>query len=49
MTRLLISSGSSFEAQIGYSGAVVDSEWVFVSGTTGFDYATREISDDIAT
>jgi len=49
MTRRLISSGSSFEAEIGYSRAVVDGEWVFVSGTTGFDYATMTISDDVAT
>lgn len=47
MTRRLISSGSEFEAQIGYSRAVVDGEWVFVSGTTGFDYATMTISDDV--
>ena len=46
--RRLISSGSSFEAQIGYSRAVVDGEWVFVSGTTGFDYADMTISDDVA-
>ena len=38
MTRKLIGSGSSFEELIGYSRAVVDDEWVFVSGTTGFDY-----------
>ena len=49
MTRRLISSGSPFEAQIGYSRAVVDGGWVFVSGTTGFDYATMKISDDVAT
>ncbi len=48
MPRKLISSGSSFEAQIGYSRAVVDGEWVFVSGTTGFDYATMTIADDAA-
>lgn len=48
MARKLISSGSTFEAQIGYSRAVVDGEWVFVSGTTGFDYATMTIADDIA-
>ena len=48
MTRRLISSGSSFEAQIGYSRAVVDGDWVFVSGTTGFDYADMAISDDVA-
>lgn len=45
--RRLISSGSAFERDIGYSRAVVDGEWVFVSGTTGFDYATMTISDDV--
>ena len=45
--RVRISSGSSFEAQIGYSRAVVDGRHVFVSGTTGFDYSTMTISDDI--
>lgn len=49
MGRRLISSGSTFEREIGYSRAVVDGEWVFVSGTTGFDYATMTIADDIAT
>jgi enamine deaminase RidA (YjgF/YER057c/UK114 family) len=44
MTRTLISSGSTFEAQIGYSRAVVQGDWVFVSGTTGFDYSTMSIS-----
>jgi enamine deaminase RidA (YjgF/YER057c/UK114 family) len=48
MPRKLISSGSSFEAQIGYSRAVVDGEWVFVSGTTGFDYATMTIAEGVA-
>jgi enamine deaminase RidA (YjgF/YER057c/UK114 family) len=48
MSRRLISSGSSFEAEIGYSRAVVDGEWVFVSGTTGFDYATMTISESLA-
>ncbi|MCU0865000.1 MAG: RidA family protein [Planctomycetes bacterium] len=48
MTRRLISSGSSFEAEIGYSRAVVDGDWIFVSGTTGFDYATMAIADDPA-
>ena len=48
MTRRLISSGSPFEAEIGYSRAVVQDGWVFVAGTTGFDYATMEISDDVA-
>ena len=47
MTRRLISSGSSFEADIGYSRAVVDGEWVFVSGTTGFDYGAMTISGDV--
>jgi len=47
MTKTLISSGSPFEAQIAYSRAVVDGEWIFVSGTTGFDYATMSISDDV--
>ena len=47
MTRRLISSGSTFERDIGYSRAVVDGEWVFVSGTTGFDYSTMTISDDV--
>ena len=47
MARRLISSGSTFEARIGYSRAVVDGDWVFVSGTTGFDYAKMSISDDV--
>ena len=47
MTRRLISSGSQFEQDIGYSRAVVDGEWVFVSGTTGFDYGTMSISDNL--
>ncbi|MRD49144.1 RidA family protein [Caenimonas koreensis] len=47
MTRRLISSGSTFEEQIGYSRAVVDGEWVFVAGTTGFDYAAMTIVDDV--
>jgi enamine deaminase RidA (YjgF/YER057c/UK114 family) len=47
MSKTLISSGSTFEAEIGYSRAVVDGEWVFVSGTTGFDYATMTIADDV--
>lgn len=48
MTRQLISSGSQFERDIGYSRAVVDGKWVFVSGTTGFDYATMTIADNLA-
>lgn len=48
MTRQLISSGSTFETQMGYSRAVAVGDWVFVSGTTGFDYVTMTISDDVA-
>jgi enamine deaminase RidA (YjgF/YER057c/UK114 family) len=47
MTRRLISSGSQFEQDIGYSRAVVDGDWIFVSGTTGFDYASMSISDSL--
>jgi enamine deaminase RidA (YjgF/YER057c/UK114 family) len=47
VTRRLISSGSDFERKIGYSRAVVAGDWVFVSGTTGFDYAAMSISDDL--
>jgi enamine deaminase RidA (YjgF/YER057c/UK114 family) len=47
MARRRISSGSTFEQEIGYSRAVVDGDWIFVSGTTGFDYSTMTISDDI--
>ena len=49
MARKLISSGSTFETKIGYSRAVVAGDWVFVSGTTGFDYSTMSISDDLVT
>lgn len=45
--RRSILSGSTFEDQIGYARAVVDGDWVHVSGTTGFDYATMTISDDV--
>ena len=49
MTRRQISSGSIYEAEIGYSRAIVlDDGWVFVSGTTGFDYAAMTIEDDLA-
>lgn len=48
MARQWISSGSRFEQEIGYSRAVVDGDWVFVSGTTGFDYATMRIAEDAA-
>ncbi len=47
MKRQLISSGSTFETEIGYSRAVVQGDWVFVSGTTGFDYDTMTISESI--
>lgn len=47
MTRHLISSGSTFEQEIGYSRAVVVGDWVFVSGTTGFDYANMTIAEGL--
>ncbi len=47
MARRNISQGSTFEDLAGYSRAVVDGPWVFVSGTTGFDYAAGTISDDV--
>jgi len=46
--RRLISSGSTFERDIGYSRAVADGDWIFVSGTTGFDYESMTISEDAA-
>lgn len=49
MQRKRISSGSLFEAEIGYSRAVVQGDWIFVSGTTGFDYTTMTIAEDIET
>lgn len=48
MTRHLISQGSTFEQQIGYSRAVADGPWVFVAGTTGYDYTDMTISEDVA-
>jgi enamine deaminase RidA (YjgF/YER057c/UK114 family) len=48
MSRTQISSGSKFEAEIGYSRAIVDGDWIWVSGTTGFNYDTMTISDDVA-
>lgn len=47
MTRRLISTGSPFERMAGYSRAVVDGDWCFVSGTTGYDYATMTMPDDV--
>ncbi|MPZ81574.1 MAG: RidA family protein [Actinophytocola sp.] len=46
-TRRSIVSGSTFEERIGYARAVVDGDWVHVSGTTGYDYATMTIADDV--
>ena len=46
-SRKLISSGSPFEAEIGYSRAVIDGEYVFVAGTTGYNYQSMQISEDI--
>lgn len=47
MSRRQISSGSKFEAEIGYSRAIADGDWIWVSGTTGFNYETMTISDDV--
>lgn len=47
MTRRKISSGSRFEAEIGYSRAVVDGDDIFVSGTTGYDYATMTLASGV--
>jgi enamine deaminase RidA (YjgF/YER057c/UK114 family) len=49
MTWKKISTGSTFEKMASYSRALYDDEWVFVSGTSGFDYTTMEISDDFGT
>ena len=48
MTRTLISSGSPFEKQVGYSRAVVQGDWCFVAGTTGYDPETREMPESVA-
>ena len=48
MARTRISSGSKFEEEIGYSRAIADGDWLWVSGTTGFDYAAMTISEDVA-
>jgi enamine deaminase RidA (YjgF/YER057c/UK114 family) len=47
-SRRLLATGSPFEAAYGYSRAVVDGDMVFISGTTGYDYATMELPDDAA-
>jgi len=47
LSRQLISSGSTFEQEIGYSRAVVEGDWIFVSGTTGYDYSKMTISEDL--
>ncbi len=47
MTRRLISSGSPFEDEMAYSRAVIEGDWIFVSGTTGFNYETMSISEDV--
>jgi enamine deaminase RidA (YjgF/YER057c/UK114 family) len=48
VTRRLITTGSPFETAFGYSRAVVDGDLVFVSGTTGYDYATMTMPEDVA-
>lgn len=48
MTRIRISSGSPFESQAGYSRAIVDGDWAFVAGTTGYDPATRIMPEAVA-
>lgn len=47
--RRLITSGSAFEQQYAHSRAVVQGDWLFLAGTTGFDYATMAIAEDIET
>jgi enamine deaminase RidA (YjgF/YER057c/UK114 family) len=47
MTRRLISTGSPFEKTAGYSRAVVDGDWCFVAGTTGYDYATMTMPESV--
>ncbi len=47
MTRRRIASGSTFERDIGYVRAIADGDWVFVSGTTGFDYTTMTLADGV--
>ena len=47
MSRRLISTGSPFEKTAGYSRAVIDGDFAFVSGTTGYDYATMTMPADV--
>lgn len=47
MTRRKISTGTPFEKAAGYSRAIVDGDWCFVAGTTGYDYATMQMPDDV--
>lgn len=47
MTRHLVSTGSPFEKEAGYSRAVVQGDWCFVSGTTGYDYATMQMPEAV--
>jgi enamine deaminase RidA (YjgF/YER057c/UK114 family) len=48
MPRRLISSGSPFEKDFGYSRAVVEGDFIFISGTTGYDYTTMIMPEDVA-
>ncbi len=48
MSRRLISTGSPFEKTAGFSRAVIDGDFAFVAGTTGYDYATMTMPDDVA-
>lgn len=47
MTRKLLSTGSPFEKTAGYSRAVVQGDWCFVSGTTGYDYSTMTMPETV--
>jgi enamine deaminase RidA (YjgF/YER057c/UK114 family) len=47
MSRRLISTGSPFEKAAGYSRAVIDGDFAFISGTTGYDYTTMTMPADV--